>query len=382
MTRLITLVIALALCSTIPAAQTTKTATKKAAPASQENAQAKFKAIWEPVNYKEDLNLTDVVFATDQIGWVAGEHGTILYTKDGGDTWTPQLGGNPKSADAPIHDLRLLDETHVWASQASGPSNKLLRTTDGQSWEQIGKLGDQYGYWDDYLFTSDKTGIQIRHAGQGAGDIAMSSDSGKTWKSVMPKCVAKMEVQGLTREAGCWLKSLHFPSANTGYAIGTGSKALVVGRTDDGGQNWKISVTPDVASDNSTFFRQETFFTSENTGFVTLDDRKILATSDGGQSWHAVVGTSRGKIKFADPDIGWSFDGSKLTYTTNGGKMWSAREFRFPAQVKAFCLSSRQRGYVVGDHGMIYRYRIVPIDYTAKGMMDAPAMPPAQRAEK
>src|SRR6202171_4510930 len=28
------------------------------------------------------------------------------------------------------------------------------------------------------------------------------------------------------------------------------------------------------------------------------------------------------------------------------------------------------------DHGMLYRYRVVPIDYTAKGMMDAPLMPP------
>jgi hypothetical protein len=27
-----------------------------------------------------------------------------------------------------------------------------------------------------------------------------------------------------------------------------------------------------------------------------------------------------------------------------------------------------------GKHGMVYRYRIVPIDYTAKGMIAAPAI--------
>jgi hypothetical protein len=30
---------------------------------------------------------------------------------------------------------------------------------------------------------------------------------------------------------------------------------------------------------------------------------------------------------------------------------------------------------------MIYRYRIVPVDYTAKGMIEAPAMPPAAGAQ-
>jgi photosystem II stability/assembly factor-like uncharacterized protein len=367
--------IAFLISSTILVSQTRKIA-EKSAPATQENAQAKFKAIWEPVNYKEDLNLTDVFFVSEQEGWITGEHGTILYTKNGGDTWTPQLGGDPQSAEGKIQTLRFVDATHGWADQEGG-GGKLLRTTDGQNWEQIGKLGDQYGGWDDYVFTSDKVGIQIRRNGQGAGDIAQSPDSGKTWKSVLPQCSAKMEVQGLTREVGCTLKSVHFPSPRVGYAIGTAAKALFVERTDDGGQNWKVFVTPDVASDNSTYFRQEIFFTSENTGFVTMDDGKILGTSDGGQNWHGLVGSARGKIKFANPEVGWSFSGNKLTYTANGGKIWTSRDIRFPAEVAAFSLPNPQRGYVVGQHGMVYRYRIVPYAYAAKGIIDAPIMPAA-----
>jgi photosystem II stability/assembly factor-like uncharacterized protein len=378
MKRPTVLLITFLICSTILAAQTRKTA-EKSAPATQQNAQAKFKAIWEPANYKEDLNLTDVFFVSEKEGWITGEHGTILYTKDGGDTWTPQLGGDPQSAEGKIHTLRFVDATHGWADQDGG-DGKLLRTSDGQNWEQIGKLGDQYGGWDDYLFTSDKVGIQIRRNGQGAGDIAQSGDSGKTWKSVLPQCSAKMEVQGLTREVGCTLKSVHFPSPTVGYAIGTAAKALFVERTDDGGQNWKVFVIPDVATDNSTYFRQEVFFTSENTGFVTMDDGKILSTSDGGQNWHGLVGSARGKIKFADPEVGWSFNGNKLTYTANGGKIWSSRDIRFPTEVVAFGLPSRQRGYVVGQHGMVYRYRIVPYAYTAKGIIDAPIMPAASAA--
>ena len=119
--------------------------------AAVKSAPPKFKAIWEPVNYKEDLNLTDVYFADDQTGWVTGEHGTILHSKDGGDTWTPQLGGDPQSAEEAIHDLRFADTAHGFSVQGR---NRLLRTTDGENWEQVGQLGGNYGFWTDYLFTS------------------------------------------------------------------------------------------------------------------------------------------------------------------------------------------------------------------------------------
>jgi hypothetical protein len=35
-------------------------------------------------------------------------------------------------------------------------------------------------------------------------------------------------------------------------------------------------------------------------------------------------------------------------------------------------LVARDRGYAVGGHGMVYRYRVVPVDYAAKGMIAAP----------
>jgi photosystem II stability/assembly factor-like uncharacterized protein len=376
MKRITWVVLSLSMLKGIEAAQQprARTAPKKSSAPATESAKPKYNAIWEPVNYKQDLNLTDVFFASDEVGWVAGEHGTILSTKDGGNTWTPQLGGDPQSADKAIHDLRFADATHGWADQGSGGDNKLLRTTDGENWEQVGKLGGNFGYWSDYVFTSGTVGIQIR---QEPHDLAQTQDSGKTWQEVMPECSAKMEVEGLTRDVGCRLKSLHFPSPKVGYAIGTGSKALFVLKTEDGGENWAVSVTPDLTRNDSTFFRQEVFFTSESTGFITLHDGKLLTTTDGGKTWRGLVGNSRGRIKFADPEVGWSFEASKLSYSTNGGKIWSSREFRFPAQVKAFSLPSRGRGYVVGDHGMIYRYRVVPADYTSKGMMDAPMMPAA-----
>jgi hypothetical protein len=83
------------------------------------------------------------------------------------------------------------------------------------------------------------------------------------------------------------------------------------------------------------------------------------------------------KLKFADNEVAWCMLGQTWAYTVDGGKHWTSRSFHFPAPVTAFSPPARDYGYVVGEHGMIYRYRIVPIDYTSKGMMEAPMMPEA-----
>ena len=84
--------------------------------------------------------------------------------------------------------------------------------------------------------------------------------------------------------------------------------------------------------------------------------------------------TLNGPIRFADHQVGWVARGTRIAYTSDGGKRWNTAEIRFPAEVFSSSLPARDRGYVVGEHGMIYRYRIVPIDYSVKGMISAPAI--------
>jgi len=340
---------------------------------------AKVKAIWEPVNFKQDIKLTDVHFVSEQVGWVSGASGTLLKTTDGGDTWTVVLGGDAAAKDAPIANLRFSGETHGWAVKGTG---KLLRTTDGANWEEFGRIGEEYGYYYDYAFVGPLSGVQIVKE---TGSISQTGDGGKTWKTVLPQCTASLEIEGLARQVKCTLKSLFFLSPTVGFAVGAATaptggvvpgKAVVVMKTDDGGTTWRnLSVIPDVAHGHESHFWQGVVFTDEDTGFVIMPrGSKFLATSDGGKTWRGVIAETKGKLKFAGP-VGWSFEGNKLTYTTDGGKRWASTALRFPATVQAFSLPTPQRGYVVGEHGMIYRYRIVPIDYTGKGVLEAPAMP-------
>ena len=81
--------------------------------------------VWEPVNYKGDIQLDDVFFVTADVGWVAGMAdrskggSVILHTRDGGKSWTTQFG-DPESSDRAISRLFFLVERRGWAVRAAG----------------------------------------------------------------------------------------------------------------------------------------------------------------------------------------------------------------------------------------------------------------------
>jgi hypothetical protein len=103
-------------------------------------------------------------------------------------------------------------------------------------------------------------------------------------------------------------------------------------------------------------------------------------TTDGGNTWRGIVASPGEAIQFADPSVGWGvalgWSELRFSYTTDGGKRWSGREIKLPAVTRAFSLPRRDRAYVVGDHGMIYRYSVVPASQAmVANALAAPAMP-------
>jgi len=75
-----------------PKRQTAPPNVSKSPVTPQKTEPPKFKAIWEPVNLKNDIELSSVHFTSPEEGWVAGgrsvtEGGVILHTADGGANW-------------------------------------------------------------------------------------------------------------------------------------------------------------------------------------------------------------------------------------------------------------------------------------------------------
>ena len=327
----------------------------------------RYKGIWEPVNYMEDVSLNDVYFVTPDDGWVSGgPGGVLLHTVDGGEHWEVALG-DPTGSQRAFSDLRFVDQATGFAVQSTGVGDhSLLRTTDGNHWIVSGTVPQHRG---DYRFFSGTVGVASR-----GNEIDRTTDAGRSWKKVFD-CALRVEVQGLTREVHCEVAAFSFPSATVGYAIGNASAApgLFVFRTDDQGATW----TGWFAGGNQSGREGHLFFTTETTGYACIGGL-MFGTTDGGKTWTGLPGgdfPGKPRILFADPEVGWTYRYNSLSYSVDGGARWVTRDVKLPASVIAFSLPRRDRAYAVGDHGMIYRYRVVPVETVVVKAVDAPAMP-------
>jgi photosystem II stability/assembly factor-like uncharacterized protein len=361
-------------CLSLPPATAEAAPPSRGRPTSAKGAPAatpKLKGILEPVNVKEDISLEDVFFVTPEVGYVTGASGSIFKTTDGGESWTALLGGDPRSKEPPIVKLRFFDDRHGWAVQR----DKLIRTTDGDTWEEIGPTVPGLG---DYVFVSETTGFATGGPHGNPKFVYKTTNSGRTWKQVF-EMRAKVEIEGLTKDADVWATSVHFPTETTGYVVGghpicggCGGPPLIA-KTEDGGESWSIWLGPGTPKLSAIV---KAFFLDETNGLVVLQERKVFSTSDGGQTWRGLVGSPGHDLTFADPEVGWSYrNGPTLTYTVDGGRRWSSREIRLPAHANGISMPRRDRAYIVGEHGMVYRYRIVPIGYEAPLVLEAPLMP-------
>ncbi len=338
-------------------------------PTAGAEAPVKYKGIWEPVSYPDDVKWFDVFFTTADEGWVAGganeiAGGLIIHTIDGGDHWEVQYG-DPQSSDRAVSQLRFLDAAHGWAVQRTNGASRLLHTRDGKLWISAGTINVNVR---DYMFTSETSGVSLS-----GNVIEVTRDGGRTWQQVFP-CAAKIQVNGLWQNVGCQWQRLQFVTPTVAYAVARSlspSPFLFFAKTTDGGASWGM-VAQELTGDG-----EDAFFLDERTGYVRAggpDTGQVYKTIDGGSTWTGMAASPGKRIQFADPEVGWAVNYRKVSFTTDGGNHWNSREYPFPAMTWAFSLPRRDRGYVVGEHGMIYRYRIVPAEYVAKGMIPAPLL--------
>ena len=172
------------------------------------------------------------------------------------------------------------------------------------------------------------------------------------------------------------MEKLTFLDSKTGWAMTrklSDQEGLVFLKTEDGGTNW----TPSVILPGEDGRDGALKFADDSTGILRTSRGRVFRTTDGGATWTGVTGQIDGKaeIAFSDPDVGWMLRGQKMLYTTNSGLSWTSRDVLFPSPATAFTLVRRDSGYAVGEHGMVYRYSVVPANYNGAGPLPAAAMP-------
>lgn len=192
--------------------------------------------------------------------------------------------------------------------------------------------------------------------------ILKTTDGGQHW-SEMPIDLPKVKIPTLN--------SIHFISAEVGWAVGVDSATppdgLVV-KTTDGGSSWSGAMIRNKEVPTTVFFLDS------NNGWIggatpPPDDEDgiggpsaLLATTDGGRTWEARYNLpiSIYRVLFADKMNGWASGTKGMIYNTlDGGLTWNTQRTEIETGdgavdltgegVKQFAVSGLQ--FIDKDHG-------------------------------
>ncbi|MFO7617934.1 MAG: YCF48-related protein [Bacteroidales bacterium] len=184
---------------------------------------------WHRVGPSLPKSVTSSAFADDRIAYITGvEYGhffaysVILRSEDGGETWK-----NSSIPDDPI----------------------------------IGKM----------YFLSNGTGFAMGFS----GGLYKTSNKGDSWEKITK-----------TAERFTY-RQMHFPTRSTGYVCGVHTDLMSrvykeICKSEDGGDSWTSIYLDEIPYDGEF---TGVYFSDNSNGFVTVNNGRILKTTDGGNTW-------------------------------------------------------------------------------------------------
>jgi len=173
-------------------------------------------ASWTQAEVPVSTDLTAVHFVSPERGWAVGHDGVVLATRDGGRTWTRQLDGRRVGPDASLLGVWFADEQTGFAVGAFG---LVLRTDDG---------GATWTPWRDR--TENPAELHLNAIARVGGGVWIAGERG---------LLLRLD------PAGQRFRAVRLPYAGSLFGVaGDGGAVLAYGlrgnafRTTDGGASW------------------------------------------------------------------------------------------------------------------------------------------------
>lgn len=263
------------------------------------------------------------VAVSDAIGASPSDKADVVYTTDGGVTWT-SMSNQPFAAAENIASVTCFligrSTTRVVVARGTtdaGNPMEIAYTDDwgATAWHtvNVGSTNAQFAQGPHSLFAYDPYNMWVV---AGAGYIYYSDDGGLTWT---------------TQDAGIAttndLHAIHFVTDRIGYAVGESDTIL---KTEDGGQSWTLT------TDNTgvSAILTTVAVIDSDTVWVGNASGQLFYTEDGGITWteKAFSGSGAGSVASVEFLTGASLFGymvhnsaspvGKVFFTIDGGYSW------------------------------------------------------------
>lgn len=277
-----------------------------------------------------NVPLNRIKFVNRNTGWICGDAGTILKTTNGGSNWFAQSSGVPNKI------LTCISPVNDSVVYCVGWFQTVLKTIDGGSNWMILENG-QFGQVNSYhscFFLNE----QIGWIGTTLPGTLRTVDGGKSF------------VQQPFFDTP---KDIYFKDGLNGIYSGGGT----VGRTTNGGNNWKITIieTPSIGLE---IFKRLSVI-NNLTGYIVGDRGTTYKTTNFGISWDSVgfitdVQEFMYCSKFINDSVGYAGGNfTRLFKTTNCGKSWVRQAMNNGSPYDIFCFSDSVV-WLCGKPGIIW----------------------------
>lgn len=273
-----------------------------------------------------------------------GSKGTLLYTPDGGNTWT--IRGS--STDDVVRDIFFVDQKNGWLvcevnayqlKSVDDPRAYLMKTVDGgETWDRIEIKGfDVDAILVRAVFTRNGRGWVFGEAGA----IYTTHDAGETWTKLRSP-TRRLLLGGI------------FVDDDRGWIVGAGATII---QTSDGGETWYQSTLPQV--EKSIRFTAASFVDNRN-GWAVGSGGSVYRTVNGGRTWQrqdSTIDADLFDVKFVSALEGWAVGAEgTIIHTVNGGQTWTTEKSGTQHPLERVFFAGRNRGWAVGFGGTVVAY--------------------------
>lgn len=286
---------------------------------------------WMQQSSGTSQRLLTCYFINENIGWAAGDAGTILKTTNSGESWFSQS----LNTNFNVHSIHFIDSLKGWAvlySISGGRNSKIIKTINGgNTWETVRQFSGFVLI--DIKFSDAFNGIAVGSD----GIILITTDGGNSWADYGPTAFG-------------WSTNIYMKSKNLVWVAGSIYGYLL--RTTDMGFRWSFIAFPDEGTINSI-----TFSDAFN-GWCCGENGRVFRSTNSGLDWEQVslnTTNTLNDLYFINGDKGWIVGGNgKIFYTSDSGQSWN-NQSNFNDEFYCIQMIDSLKGWIVGTNGKILK---------------------------
>ncbi|HEU4408179.1 MAG TPA: hypothetical protein VFS43_23150 [Polyangiaceae bacterium] len=240
-----------------------------------------------------------------RVAWASGLGGTYALTTDGGTTWRARVV--PGAEELQFRDVQgVSDKIAYLLAAGPGAASRVYKTADGgDTWKLQFQNQDPKAFYDCFAFWAPARGLVVADSIEGRLPVLLTAD-GETWRGPRDRPPAALPNEGAFAASGTCVAT---QGERRAWVATSGAERPRVLATSDGGETWAAADAPIVGGSKSSGAATIAFRDRSHglLGGGVLEAMKapsnnVARSNDGGKTWQLAT-----KSPFPGPIFGLSY---------------------------------------------------------------------------